>query len=471
MARYVELLWNPDREFGLTRRDRAPGRYLAFVPDELGDGLPELGAEARQASEDALGVLARADERIGSRGRYLNHLLIRSESISSSWIEGNRVAPKRLAIAELLQAGPAVALAVVANVRATEDAVAQLSDPKRPITDADIVDLAHVVDPDLPVGVRDEQNWVGGPGWSPLRADFVPPPPGEVPRLVEDLARFLTATEGNPVVRAAIAHAQFETIHPFIDGNGRTGRALIHTVLRRGDALRNVLIPISTVFAGDTGAYLGGLGAFREQPPRLDDWVVGFAEATQIAAANAVRLAGDVEALTVALHQQLVDHRAGLGLSPSQPRRGAVVAAHPGQPCCRAGADGGVGCVQARCHTSGRACRAGRAGRRRDRVAQQPARHPNLVLDRRPPPRTRRPDRAQQPRRRSRHPHPQAAAGTTRPRPSPPRTPAPARPAARPPHSRKRRQARRWPASPPQIGLPRESHAAGPGLGGPPPSV
>ncbi len=325
MARFVELLWNPGREFGLGRRDRAPGRYLAYVPDTLGERLPQVGAEARQAGEDALAVLARADERIGSRGGYLNHLLIRSESISSSWIEGNRVAPKQLAIAELLHSGPAVALEVAANVRATEDAVAAMSDPARPLTAADIVDLQHVVAPDLPKGLRAEQNWVGGPGWSPLRADFVPPPPGEVPRLVDDLARFLTATDGNPVVRAAIAHAQFETIHPFIDGNGRTGRALIHTVLRRGDALRNILIPISTVFAGDTDAYIGGLSAFRDQPQRLDDWIIGFCQAAQIAADNAIRLAADVEALDEAVHQDLVRHRADLGLTPAQPRRGAVV--------------------------------------------------------------------------------------------------------------------------------------------------
>ncbi|MGQ7440741.1 Fic family protein, partial [Streptococcus suis] len=88
-------------------------------------------------------------------------------------------------------------------------------------------------------------------------------PETEVGRLVADLAAFVTRTDGNPVIRAAIAHAQFETIHPFVDGNGRTGRALIHTVLRRSDALRSILILISTVFAGDTGAYISGLTAYR----------------------------------------------------------------------------------------------------------------------------------------------------------------------------------------------------------------
>ncbi|WP_298943631.1 Fic family protein [uncultured Microbacterium sp.] len=325
MGGYVERLWHPEDAGGLSRKDRAPGRYLAYVPDELGDSLPMLGAEAQGAAEDALAVLARADERIGARGRYLNHLLIRSESISSSWIEGNRVTPKRLAIAELLHQGPRQALDVVANVRATESAIAELADHTRTIETSDIVDLQHVIEPRLERGVRQEQNWVGGPGWSPLRAAFVPPPETEVPRLVADLARFVTDTAGNPVVRAAIAHAQFETIHPFIDGNGRTGRALIHTVLRRGDALRNALIPISTVFAGDTDAYIAGLTGYRADPPTLDEWVLGFAQAAEKAAGNAVRLAADIAALDRDVHDRLVAFRRDRGLNPAVPRRDAVV--------------------------------------------------------------------------------------------------------------------------------------------------
>ncbi|HAM27505.1 MAG TPA: hypothetical protein DCP11_12625, partial [Microbacteriaceae bacterium] len=78
MAEYVERLWHPEDAGGLSRKDREPGRYLAYVPDGLGDRLPALGTEAQAAAEDALAVLARADERIGPRGRYLNHLLILS---------------------------------------------------------------------------------------------------------------------------------------------------------------------------------------------------------------------------------------------------------------------------------------------------------------------------------------------------------------------------------------------------------
>jgi Fic family protein len=324
MATFVECLWDPGDSGGLSRKDRTPGRYLAYVPDELGTALPAIGPEAQRAAEDALALLARADERIGESGRYLNHLLIRSESISSSWIEGNRITPKKLAIAEVLQRGNRVALDVIGNVRATEAAIDELSDRSRAVTITDIEALQHAIEPTLEYGLRTVQNWVGGSGWSPLRADFVPPPASEVARLVDDLARFVTATDGNPVVRAAVAHAQFETIHPFVDGNGRTGRALIHTVLKRADALRNTLIPISTVFAGDTNAYIAGLGDFRTSPPRLDAWIIAFSHAAELAAQNASQLAADIRGLGERTLATLVAHRTATGLSPASPRRGAV---------------------------------------------------------------------------------------------------------------------------------------------------
>lgn len=324
MAFYVSLIWDPKDTAHLSRKDQAPGQYRAYVPAELGNSLPVLGDEARDAAEAALTVLARTDERIGSRAGYLNHLLIRSESISSSWIEGNRISPKKLAIAELLNQGTRVALDVVANIVATENAIEGLADQSQKIVIADIERLQHIIEPRLTPGLRTEQNWVGGSGWSPLRAEFVPPPAGEVRRLVKDLASFVTQTDGNPVVRAAIAHAQFETIHPFIDGNGRTGRALIHTVLKRTGALRNVLIPISTVFAGDTNAYISGLTAYRQDPPRLDEWIIGFARATELAAVNAVSLADSIVALDEVTQNHLIEYRRTQNLAPVKPRSDAV---------------------------------------------------------------------------------------------------------------------------------------------------
>ncbi|GAA4671142.1 Fic family protein [Frondihabitans cladoniiphilus] len=320
---YVDLLWNPEDSGHLSRKDRTPGRYRAYVPDELPRDLPALPPDVSDSASDALAVLARADERIGVRGGFLNHLLIRSESISSSWIEGNRVTPKKLAIAELLQQGNRVALDVVANVRATEAAIETLADNEREVSLEDIERLQHVIEPSIGFGIRQEQNWVGGSGWSPLRADFVPPPEGEVRRLLTNLADFVSVSTGNPIVRAAIAHAQFETIHPFIDGNGRTGRALIHTVLKRADALRHILVPISTVFAGDVDSYIAGLTAYRQG--RVDDWVLRFAEATELAAANALRLSDDIARVDDDAIARLIGFRSSQGLSPAVPRRDSVV--------------------------------------------------------------------------------------------------------------------------------------------------
>ena len=322
----VELHWSPPSTAGLSRNDRASGTYHAYVSDELPRKLPALSPEATAAADEAALVVARLDERIRSSGsRYLNHLLILSESISSSWIEGNRLSPKKLAIAELLQHGDRVALDVIANVRATEHAIDAFSDPAQHVTVADIVNPQHTIEPRLEPGLRTEQNRVGGPGNSPLRADFIPPPPSEVPRLIANLADFISCTGGNPVVRAAIAHAEFETIHPFIDGNGRTGRALVHAVLKRSDALRSILVPISTVFAADTNAYIGGLTALRRDPADLNDWVTSFAEAAERSEDSAVHLDEDISALEQTIRTDLVDHRRSIGKSPLQPRSGSVI--------------------------------------------------------------------------------------------------------------------------------------------------
>jgi Fic family protein len=93
--------------------------------------------------------------------------------------------------------------------------------------------------------------------------DYVPPPPETVAELIEDLCAFANTDDLPAVAQAAITHAQFETIHPFVDGNGRTGRAIIHLVLRRRGLALRVLPPVSLVLATLTKDYVGGLTASR----------------------------------------------------------------------------------------------------------------------------------------------------------------------------------------------------------------
>jgi Fic family protein len=123
----------------------------------------------------------------------------------------------------------------------------------------------------------------------------VPPPHEEVDPLLEDLARFIEADDLPPLVQAAIAHAQFETIHPFEDGNGRTGRALIHVIFRRRGLTPSFVPPISVVFARTKDAYIRGLTMFREND--LAAWIESFAVCTVRASRLADRYVGRVRAL------------------------------------------------------------------------------------------------------------------------------------------------------------------------------
>jgi Fic family protein len=145
--------------------------------------------------------------------------------------------------------------------------------------------------------LREQQNWIGGSSYNPCSAAFVPPPWERVRDLVEDLCEFCNGDELPAVAQAALAHAQFETIHPFIDGNGRTGRALIHVILRRRGLAPVVVPPVSLVLATWSRDYVNGLIATRYQSDAssreavegLDYWVGLFASAM-------TRAVGDAEA-------------------------------------------------------------------------------------------------------------------------------------------------------------------------------
>jgi Fic family protein len=165
--------------------------------------------------------------------------LLRAESVASSRIEGLVLSQRRLARAEAEEADARdeTARSVLGNVVAMEHAVA-LGAGAKPLRLKDVLDIHRVLmlattTPRIAGELRERQNWIGGNAYNPGRADFVPPPPEHVKGLMNDLVAFMNRTDLPPVVQAAIAHAQFETIHPFADGNGRVGRALIHVVLRR----------------------------------------------------------------------------------------------------------------------------------------------------------------------------------------------------------------------------------------------
>ena len=141
----------------------------------------------------------------------------------------------------------------------------------------------------------------------------MPPPEDLVLPLLEDLVAFVARDDLPAVAQAAVAHAQFETIHPFIDGNGRVGRALIHVVLRRRGVAARFVPPVSIVLAARPTAYVEGLTAFREG--RVAEWIGSFSEAAGRAAAASIELADQVAALQGEWRERAGRPRAGSAAS------------------------------------------------------------------------------------------------------------------------------------------------------------
>jgi Fic family protein len=298
------------------RRARASFRYQAFVPDEIAGLNPAVPFEVADLSADAEAAIRALNERASVGGlEAIGPLLLRSEAVASSRIEGYHVSSLNLARALVdPRAARGSARIVAANVSAMEEAIA-IGDREAPVTVDDLLAIHAVLmagdERARPGRVREEQNWIGGRLGNPLDAAFVPPPQDLVAPLLEDLVAFMARDDLPAVAQAAIVHAQFETVHPFIDGNGRVGRALIHVVLRRRGVAARFVPPVSIVLAARPSAYVEGLVAFRQG--RLADWIGSFAGAAAQSALMSIELAEQVADL-----QQEWRERAG------RPRSGSA---------------------------------------------------------------------------------------------------------------------------------------------------
>ena len=300
---HVEMrLWPADPGAYGGRKARRPGAYEVFIPDEIsGRDFPLDGDAVAAVTEAtrALQHLEASPPRIATLGALAQNLL-RSESVASFWIEGVHLSHKRLArVAYQADTGQRDrrTAEVLGNVEAMKHAI-EIGTAGKPLTTSDIEDIHRTLlrfteDADIAGVVRESQNWIGGNDYNPIGAAYVPPPPEYVRPLLNDLCAFATRTDLAPIVQAGIAHAQFETIHPFADGNGRVGRALIYAILRRRGEIPNYVPPISLILAAEPKAYIGGLTAYRDGEVSL--WCARFAHATVRAAEAAERLADLIE--------------------------------------------------------------------------------------------------------------------------------------------------------------------------------
>jgi len=288
--------------------------YDAFIPDLLA-GL-ELSLSGSVA-----GVIAEAETAIQALNNYaypglapLARLLLRTESIASSKVEGMQVDARALARAEVTndtgQGASKTALEILANIDAMQAAIESATEQER-IAVSQIVEIHRILMaaselPEIAGQIRTQQNWIGGNNYNPCGADFVPPPPEEVSTLLEDLCTFCNDETLPPLVQAALAHAQFETIHPHKDGNGRAGRALVQIILKRRNVAPHFVPPISVVLAQNKEQYIDGLVAYREG--NFERWLEVFSVATARAAQLARHYLAEVRELQDVWRARLSAH-------------------------------------------------------------------------------------------------------------------------------------------------------------------
>jgi Fic family protein len=241
------------------------GNYQAAISANIADLTVNLPSDVLADAEDASREVTRFDAELGSEIAPFSSVLLRTESAASSNIENLTASARAIAEAELQGAKTtANAKVIVANTAAMVAAI-NLADN----IDADAILAMHKalmrdVDPKSAGRWREEQVWIGGGTHGPRGAMFVPPHHSRVLAAIDDLLRFAQRDDIPVIPQISLAHAQFETIHPFTDGNGRTGRALIQGMLRRKGLTRNVTVPVSAGLLTDTNSYFAALTAYRE---------------------------------------------------------------------------------------------------------------------------------------------------------------------------------------------------------------
>lgn len=294
MAHWERVQVSPDFA-GLTRADRQGGSYLRYHPDLLASVSNTLGGEVLEYAADVSTSLGRLGERLRSNPLpILYSTMIRSESISSSWIEGIRENARAIAVAQIGdEAASHNASSVIRNVDAMKDAIELLG--VGPWTHEKVLDIHHDLLPWHRTGYRTEQVWIGGT--NRFNADYAGPPHDLVHSYMADLLDYANTSGDLPVVQAAIIHAQFETIHPFEDGNGRVGRALFHGILKRAGLVDGGVIPLSNVLRNDVNGYVKALTDYRydddDRAPALQTHVQQFLQyvSAAVSAAERFRLA------------------------------------------------------------------------------------------------------------------------------------------------------------------------------------
>ena len=309
--------------------ERQTGRYRitstlreqvrAFVPCPLPPRDPSLAldgplAELHAGAQAALSRLAVAGAMVPDADWFL-YGFVRKEAVVTSQIEGTQATLRDAVTYEATARAdrPDDVQEVVNYVAALTYAREQLADPNGLPLSVRLLRNAHRLlmrgargADQQPGEIRRSQNWIGGS--RPGNARFVPPPPEEVPDALTKLERWWHADCGlPPLVRAGLAHVQFETIHPFLDGNGRIGRLLIALLIEHWRLLDQPLLYLSRAFRRAQSEYYARLDAVRTDGD-WEGWTRFFLQCVREAADDGVRVAGQLHALIGRHRRRLIAH-------------------------------------------------------------------------------------------------------------------------------------------------------------------
>lgn len=277
--------------------------YRSAIPAFIAELTPSVSREAAELAEQASLELTAFDAEQGMRMSHFAPVLLRSEAAASSQIENLTASARSVFSADLGVKTGRNAQLIASNTRAMSAALDLADD----ISAASVLAMHEVLMANQPQHTpgrfRQEPVWIGVSGTSPAGAQYVAPRFGRVPELMDDLMRFANRMDIPPLLSVSVTHAQFETIHPFTDGNGRTGRALVASMLRHRGILRNISVPVSAGLLADIDSYHQALANYHEG--KISPIVIAFSEASLRAVQNSRLLLNEIDEIRESWNSQL----------------------------------------------------------------------------------------------------------------------------------------------------------------------
>ncbi|WP_280299442.1 Fic family protein [Nocardia neocaledoniensis] len=251
----------------------------------------QLPTDVLAIADAATFEITRFDATVGAELTPFGAIMLRTESASSSQIENLTSGAKAIALAEIGGGDQRSAVEIVGNVRAMRTALRLDGEIDERLL-LDMHAALMVNEPETAGRWRTQQVWIGGDNVGPHGAAFVAPHHSRLPTAIDDLLGFIRRDDIPALAHTALSHAQFETIHPFVDGNGRTGRALMHAMLRSKGVTELATVPIAAGLLSRVDDYFAALTAYRDGDPA--PIVREVAEATFTALGNARLLVEDI---------------------------------------------------------------------------------------------------------------------------------------------------------------------------------